>query len=452
MSHNTPLNVLLNERVARENIVNAIEVTDTTITVTLTPHLHSHYIRPDCQSPVSVRYYDDDMLVVQGLGLHGKALRYQVTSIRASYLNDAGEFRTFMIPIPGIHTQRLITDEVLEMMLYLNVDCNHSFPMTAKMLQDMYGVTTSVSALERWKTHEADRLPSIGHIIQHLHAKKPITVLHLDEYKATGTKSWELVIRDEHARLLFSIRLKHRDARQIQAILRWLRMLGLDIALIYVDFWLAYPPALKAVYPKAEIQYDFFHVMHNIHRHLSKALTAYRKAFKAADSDADQAKVRDALHKKLWHNRYLLFTNEENLTVPQRAILDELLTEHAGSIVEQIVLFRQQLRTIFNDCDTFAEALEFLAVMILDGWAEISTRFGTVMTFLRDHFEQMLTYLRHPNVQRNSLAECTVRSLRRIERVRQGFKTQKGRVRHLKLLQWRQYVMPSTISVNLITL
>jgi hypothetical protein len=348
-----------------------------------------------------------------------------------------------MIPIPGIRTHLLVTDEVIDTMVYLHVDCNHSLAMTAQLLRDLYGVTTSVSALERWKNHEADRLPSIGLLIQQLNAKKPISALHLDEYKATGTKSWELAIRDEHGRLLFSIRMKQRDARQIKAILRWFRMLGLAISLIYVDFWLAYPPALKAIYPEAEIQYDFFHVIQNIHRHLYKALTAYRKAFKAANTEPAQAAVRQELHKKLWRHRYVLFTNEENLTDKQRSILDELLSEHADTIVEHIVLFRQQLRTIFNECDTFTEAVEYLAVMILDGWAEVSQQFGKVMTFLHDHFEHMLTYLRKPNVQRNSLAECTVRSLRRIERVRQGFKKQKGRVRHLKLLQWRKYLCPA---------
>jgi hypothetical protein len=443
MSQKIPLNVLLTERAARENTVSGIEVTDTTMTITLTPKLESSYERPDCQSPVSVKYHDDDTLLVQGLGIQGKALRYRVTSIRAGYLNDAGEFRTFMIPIPGIRTHLLVTDEVIDTMVYLHVDCNHSLAMTAQLLRDLYGVTTSVSALERWKNHEADRLPSIGLLIQQLNAKKPISALHLDEYKATGTKSWELAIRDEHGRLLFSIRMKQRDARQIKAILRWFRMLGLAISLIYVDFWLAYPPALKAIYPEAEIQYDFFHVIQNIHRHLYKALTAYRKAFKAANTEPAQAAVRQELHKKLWRHRYVLFTNEENLTDKQRSILDELLSEHADTIVEHIVLFRQQLRTIFNECDTFTEAVEYLAVMILDGWAEVSQQFGKVMTFLHDHFEHMLTYLRKPNVQRNSLAECTVRSLRRIERVRQGFKKQKGRVRHLKLLQWRKYLCPA---------
>ena len=224
--------------------------------------------------------------------------------------------------------------------------------------------------------------------------------------------------------------------------MRGFRLLGLQIKLFYVDFWLAYPPAIKAVFPEAHIQYDFFHTIQNIHRHLYKALTAYRKAFKAAATEPAQAEVRKALHKKLWQHRYLLFTNEENLSAEQRQILDELLQEHADTIVEQIVLFRQQLRTMFNECDTFALALDHLAVLILDGWADVADGFGKVMSFLQDHFENMLTYLRLPGIQRFSLSECTVRSLRRIEKVRQGFKSQQGRVNHLKLLQWRRYLRP----------
>lgn len=251
-----------------------------------------------------------------------------------------------------------------------------------------------------------------------------------------------MVIRDEHGRLLFSIRLKQRDSWHIQAILRWFRLLGLRIKVFYVDFWLAYPPAIKAVYPEAHIQYDFFHTIQNIHRHLYKALTAYRKAFKAATTEPAQAEVRKALHKKLWQHRYLLFTNEEKLSAEQRQILDELLQEHADTIVEQIVLFRQHVRTIFNECDTFALALDHLAVLILDGWADLNDGLGKVMAFLEQHIHNMLTYLRVPGVQRYSLSECTVRSLRRIEKVRQGFKTHQGRINHLKLLQWRKYLRP----------
>jgi hypothetical protein len=197
-------------------------------------------------------------------------------------------------------------------------------------------------------------------------------------------------------------------------------MLGLRIKVFYVDFWLAYPPAIKAVYPNAYIQYDFFHTIQNIHRHLYKALTVYRKAFKAAATEPVQAEVRKGLHKQLWQHRYLLFTNEENLSAEQRQILDELLHEHADTIVEQIVLFRQQLRTIFNDCDTFALALAHLAVLRLDGWADLSDGFGKVMAFLEEHIHNMLTYLRVLGIQCYSLSECTVRSLRRIEKVRRA--------------------------------
>lgn len=439
---NISIKQLLSERAAQENTITDVEVTETTIVVSISPKTELKYERPDCQEAVVAYHHDSEIVTVRGLGIQGKALRYQVTNIRLGYLNDAGEFRTFTAPVPGVRSDLLVTDEVIDKFLYFNVDRNQSLAESVQLLQDVYGLQTSVSAVERWKKGEAEALPSVGQLIMMLNEKKKITALHLDEYKATGTQSWELAIRDEHGRLLFSIRLKKRDAWHIKAILRWFRMLGLEIKVFYVDFWLAYPPAIKAIYPDADIQYDFFHVIQNIHRHLYKALTAYRKAFKNAKTDKQQAKLRKELHKKLWQHRYVLFTNEENLSDEQRQILDELLREHADTVVEQIVLFRQQIRVIFNECDTFAAAIDHLAVLILDGWADLSSHFGKIMKFLQGHIENMLTYLRKPDVQRNSLSECTVRSLRRIEKIRQGFKKHTGRVNHLKLLQWRRYLCP----------
>ena len=219
-----------------------------------------------------------------------------------------------------------------------------------------------------------------------------------------------------------------------------MRILGLRIKVVYVDFWHTYPAAHKAIYPDAVIQYDFFPVMQNIHRHLYKALTAYRKALKGAITEQDQDKVRKAAHTKLWQNRYIVFTNEENLSTEQRQTLDELLAEHADTIVEQIVVFRDHLRAMFNESASFATAIEHLATLILDGWADVGSAFRKVMGFLQEHFDNICTYLRIPTVQRNSLSECTLRSLRRLEHVRQGFKTHQGRVNHLKLLQWRTYI------------
>jgi hypothetical protein len=51
----------------------------------------------------------------------------------------------------------------------------------------------------------------------------------------------------------------------------------------------------------------------------------------------------------------------------------------------------------------------------------------------------MITFIDAPEVQRNSLAETTVRMVRRVETVRQGFKSAKGRTAHFKLWIYRRY-------------
>jgi len=434
---------LFTERAVQQNQVTDITLTDSVITVHVQPKVAARYVRSDCQAPVLVRPHESEVFTAQGLGIQGRAMRYVVTSPRVSYFNDAGKFVTFVVSLPGMRSDLCVTDEVVEQALYFNVDRNLALAVTAEMLNDLYQVQTSDSALERWKIAEAEKLPTVGQLIQRLNEQKKITVLHLDEYKATGTDSWELAMRDEHGRLLFSVRLKQRDTRQIQAILRWVRMLGLDIQTVYVDLWAAYAPAIHAIYPHAQIQYDYFHIVQNIHRHLYKALTCYRKAFQAARSEPAQTEVRKTLHKKLWDNRYVLFTNEENLSPEQQKILDELLCEHADTIVEHIVVFRRCIRDVFNASDTFLEAVERVACLMVEGWGDVSNAFAKVMAFLHDHLENMLTYLRVAGVQRNSRSECTIRGLRRMEQVRQGFKTPHGRVNHLKLLLWRRYLRPA---------
>ena len=75
------------------------------------------------------------------------------------------------MPIPGIRSDVLVTDEVVDKALYLNVDRNRSLPVTAAMLRDLYQVETSSSALDRWKASEAQALPAIGRLIQQLNKK-----------------------------------------------------------------------------------------------------------------------------------------------------------------------------------------------------------------------------------------------------------------------------------------
>jgi hypothetical protein len=171
MKQDVAITALLTERATQVNTITDVRVSDSTILIRLQPHVASTYQRPDCQAPVAAAYHDSEVLTVQGLGVQGKALRYQVKSIRLGYVNDAGTFTTFTLPIPGIRTDLLVTDEVVDKALYLNVDRNLSLEVTAAMLRDLYQVETSSSALDRWKAGEAQALPSIGQLIRHLNQK-----------------------------------------------------------------------------------------------------------------------------------------------------------------------------------------------------------------------------------------------------------------------------------------
>ena len=209
---------LLSEQIVQQNIVTDIKVTDSTITVYISPLITDKYVRPDCENPTTVGRYDSDTIIVQGLGIQGKAVRYVVETVRLYYINDEIKFKVFTVQVKGLRSDLLVTDEVVEKSMYFLIDRNLSLRVSAEMLYDLYRVETSSSALERWKKKEAEALPSIGQLIQQLNAKKKITQLHLDEYKATGTKSWELCIKDEHGRLIFSIALKKRDTWHIKVI------------------------------------------------------------------------------------------------------------------------------------------------------------------------------------------------------------------------------------------
>ena len=163
---------LFTEQAVQKNRVTNITVSTSTITIQLEAEGASHYARPDCQHPVAVHLHDSEIISVQGLGVQGRAVRYQVKMQRVAYVNDAGTFVTFTLPLPGLRTDLSVTEEVVERAMYFLVDRNKSLAASVELLRELYQVETSPSALERWKTAEAEKLPSVGEIVQRLNEKK----------------------------------------------------------------------------------------------------------------------------------------------------------------------------------------------------------------------------------------------------------------------------------------
>ena len=172
MAVNPSLLSLFTEQAVQKNSVTNITISKSVITIHLEAVVDSHYVRPDCQEPVAVHLHDSETLSVQGLGVQGRAVRYTVKMQRVAYVNDGGTFVTFTVPLSGMRTDLLVTDEVVERAMYFLIDRNQSLPATVELLRELYQVETSSSALERWKTGEAEQLPSVGEIVQRLNEKK----------------------------------------------------------------------------------------------------------------------------------------------------------------------------------------------------------------------------------------------------------------------------------------
>lgn len=393
-----------------------------------------------CERAYRFEVYTTDYIEVQELGLPNQNVIYEVEVKRCRLTDSDGKMHYFTLPINGLSLRVKMSQAVMEKALYFIIDRNQSLAETVILLKDLYGVNTSTSALDRLKEGEADKLPTLGEIIRLLNEQKPITQLHIDEFKAKGKRGWNLIVRDEHGRLLFVLPLEKRSEWVLRVHLRWLRMLGLKIRVCYVDGWAGYIPAIVKVFPLAKIQYDYFHIIQNIWRHLYKAFTAYRKEFKKAKTEKEKEKLRDQMHKELWQNRFLFFTREENLSEEEKERLKKLLDEHEESILLQIVEFTRRIWDMFEKSPKKITAHLKRLDLIAEGWADINQHFARAMKFLSKYFKQMITYIDDDEVQRNSLAETTVRMVRRIEGVRQGFKKAKGRIAHFKLWIYRRYL------------
>jgi len=405
------------------------------LVIRVEPELKEEYEVSDSEESVRPTSLRGHTFRVQELGLPWLKVEYEVTHFTCYYVNRYKHNSSFTIGVFGIESKLKVSRVLLSTAMQMLVVQNLPLEVVQELLLRNHRVQTSVSALDRWKEREAEKLPQQGEILRKMQQKKPSRELHVDEYKSHGT--WSAVFRDEHNRILLVRKMKRRTEEKFAAIFRYFRMLGLRIRVVYVDFWKAYPGAIRRIFPHAILQYDYFHVIQNIFRHLYRALVAYRKQFKAEKVE-DQV-LHDHLAKKLWTYRYKLMKNPEHLTEEEKRVVDELLAEHQDTLLEKIVRFKDKIRDIFNTQSAYYANMARLE-LTFKGWDKIATCFSKCIDFLNRHFKHMISYLRHTGVQRNSLQETTVRIIKRVEHAKCGFRSDKGLENHWKLYQVMVYL------------
>ncbi len=308
----------------------------------------------------------------------------------------------------------------------------------------LFHVAISKSSLDRWVKECAAQLPDAAGMVRELLAVKPITEGHFDEIfpKGQRPKKCTLVLRDEHGRIFAAEEVKERDEATVIAFLEKVKSWGVNLRVFYVDGFEAYRKAIPKVFPEAIIQYDYFHVIQSIFKKLRKAFVGHRRDVKERSKTVKTPWYRaklETLAKKLWDNRGLIFKNPDNITAEEHERLCELIEE--DRFVDNLRGFMGRVWEIFRDSKSELGAYQRLGhLKQIDLVTENpKSAFAKATAFLEGRFEDMIAFLRHPGVNRNSLAETGMRCLRRLERGHDGFRGAAGLDCYLRIYQAVKY-------------
>lgn len=394
--------------------------------------------------PPRTKIYWNDVhsVEVQDLSALLWPICYRVTLGDGWYRDETGQRHYFGVDahLPGLDLKRRVTAVVLRAAVLLAVVGGVGLRQVCWLLSTLFHVDISKSTLDRWIEEVASHLPQAEQMAKFLLQLKPVSECHFDELFPRGTDKPVLVVRDEHGRILCVQEVEHRDTDHVVPFLRKLKSWGFDFRTFYIDHWAAYKEAIGIVFPKAQIQYDYFHILHNVWRTVWKAFVAHRKDVKRRGDEVKTpwyAAKLEALAKKLWEKRFLLFTAQEHLDEEGLSEVQELVAQ--DSWLQTLRAFLGRVRGIFQDSKGELGARQRLGRLRVFAQEHSLDAFDKAIKFLDNNFEHMITFLRIPGVRRNSVAETGMRTLRRMEQGHDGFRTSAARDRYVRLFQAIRY-------------
>lgn len=430
---------------------------DGALVIQIDARKHDHHQQLGLPPGTELHWGKEYTVEVQELSGLAWPLRYAVTTGEGWYL-DAQRKRHYFTPqVKGVNLHRKVSEVVMRAGVFLSIIAGVGCRRAAWLLEVLFHVGATKSAVDRWIDEVADRLPAAEVLIRELDKRQPITEGHLDELFPRGRKGMcEVVLRDEYGRIIATEEIAKRDEAHVQSFLERLKRLGLVIQTFYIDHCKAYRKAIRQVYPQARIQYDYFHIIQNIWKKVWDYFVAHRREVKRRSEQVTtpwyQAHLQ-ALAKRLWERRHLLFKSDERMTPQEQEELMAILEDD-----RKIAKMRNFLRGVwhlFRESHSEEEARKALEELkrlkIEPKAAEVLKK---VHAFLGEHFEEMITYLKVPGVRRNSLSEAGMRMLRRLEVEHDGFRSKKGRENCLKIYQavkylgWSVHHPPPLISVS----
>ena len=356
-------------------------------------------------------------------------LLLKVRVLSAKCRNPGCSKRCFNLPVAGIEKYQRATKRLVSEAISGIIQDNSTCPRISKKLNRTFNTTGSTATIDRWKHAEADKL-DFKDIISKLNFSG---ILCIDEYKPRRSQGYDLIDSDSKtARILYLEKAYGLGRGIVKEHFETVKALGINPWAIIFDMRACFPKAAKTVFGKdIIIQHDYFHVMKTIHYHLNRAMAEYRKILQAMEINTLD----------IWFARWIILKNMERWSGKERLIIENLMHRYKGTTIEDILILKQKIRNIFLQSKSQAEAYQKRDELTAENWQIKNSHFANIIKFLNTpYFKYMTTFLDHPEIPRSGNSENVIRTWRQMEKVRYGFKSDKGRIDHLKLYQVSKYL------------
>jgi hypothetical protein len=353
----------------------------------------------------------------------------KVRIVYAKCKNPNCKHKSFALPTPGIEKYQKATQRLKEEAISGLINDNSTCPRISKRLNRIFNTTGSTATIDRWKHKEADKI-DIKEIISQLNFSG---ILCVDEYKPRRYKGYDLIDSDAlTGRILYLEKAEGLGRGVVKAHFEKLKELGIHPYAIIFDMRSCFAGTAKKVFGKdILIQHDYFHVMKIIHYHLNRAMAEYRRLLKESGIDTLD----------LWSTKWIILKNIEDWSYKHHQIMEGILKRYRGTLIEDILILKQEIRDIFLESSSVREAFFRRDELLREGWQFKNQHFAKIIKFLSSpYFKYMVTYLDYPQIPKSGNSENVIRTWRQMEKVRYGFKTEKGRLDHLKLYQLKKYL------------
>lgn len=299
-----------------------------------------------------------------------------------------------------------------------------------RMKRDFHLPQLSTTTVFNWVQEAAGRVPATGEYDRWV-VERFSGVIGLDEVveqKADGTKQYLVVAVDvlNQRTILFDL-LDSRDETSLVKFLERLEEMGIKPEVVITDMWKAYQGALSEVFPEARQQLCVFHLIQSVMKHVRKAMLSYRRSL-PKKSEAGQT-----ARKELWEYRYVLLTSHHKLSPKQQERVEEILRQHAGTLLAEAYYLKEAVLSLFRVSQTSAAARQ-RRDQIIARFSHLPELQSVIKLLRGKAFEQMIVYLDYENLDKtNNEVERTNRTYRKGEKQRYRARTDQTRLNYVKL-------------------